>query len=319
MEFRFQFSIIHFVLLIWDVFSKVATTSENLIFVLKGQVPEFVPEVVVDVGANRGKYSAFLRRMYPTTSILLLEADPMHQESLKKFCHGKEGVEYQIVLLSSHSDESVPWYGGGNTGNSMFREQSELYQQVVPVMKQSQTLDQVVSQSHVVANRRVGIIKIDVQGAELLVLRGGTETLKQATFVQIEASTVRYNDGGSCTWEVDEFLRSQGYALYEMGDKRYSISFFRTPGLGQFDLIYVNTHNMPESLRNASYCAGTKSSIPYMNLDTFERSVNIASFTDSKYFPWDKLVIFIVGLSLGYVVCLLQSRNIFLTTKQRAE
>jgi FkbM family methyltransferase len=300
---------------LWNIISSVA--AENLIFILKGQVPEFVPEAVVDIGANKGKYSAFIRRMYPTTSILLIEADSMHEDTLKKFCDGKEGVEYQIALMSS-SIESVPWYGGGDTGNSMFREESEMYQQDVPVIKKSQTLDYIVSHSHV-ASLRVGIIKIDVQGAELLVLQGCIETLKQATFVQIEASTVRYNHGGSCTWEVDEFLRSQGYALYDMGDKRYSISFFRTPGLGQFDLIYVNTNKLPESVTNASYCAGTLSSLPSKYTNTDKGSIDVARLSGSNNSTWKYLIIFTIGVLTGYVVCLLQSRNILSLQKQRAE
>jgi FkbM family methyltransferase len=292
--------------------------AENLIFVLKGQVPEFIPDAVVDVGANKGKYSAFIRRMYPSTSILLIEADSMHDNQLKKFCDGKVGVEYRIALLSSHMEESVPWYGGGDTGNSMFREQSEVYQQDAPVRKKSQTLDHVVSQSHL-ASRRVGIIKIDVQGAELLVLQGGKDTLKQATFVQIEASTVQYNEGGSCTWEVDEFLRSQGYALYDMGDKRYSISFFRTPGLGQFDLIYVNTHNLPESLINASYCTGTLSSSSFTYNNSIEVSNLVSRSSGLNNYFWHQSFLFMLGVMLGYVVCLLQSRNFLSLQKHRSE
>jgi len=40
------------------------------------------------------------------------------------------------------------------------------------------------------------------QGAEHLVLVGSTRVLTEATFVQLEASMVEYNEGGSCFWEV---------------------------------------------------------------------------------------------------------------------
>ena len=54
-------------------------------------------------------------------------------------------------------------------------------------------------------------IKIDVQGAELIVLKGATKALSRATFVQFEAGAIEYNRGGACTFQVDAFLRQQGF------------------------------------------------------------------------------------------------------------
>jgi FkbM family methyltransferase len=304
------------------LFTVSLAIEENLIFVLRGQTPEFVPEAVIDVGANKGKYSAFIRRMFPETSILLLEADAMHEQKLSQFCEGKEGVEYKIAVLSS-SVESVPWYGGGDTGNSMFREQSNAYEKDVPATKMTQTLDSIVAQSHI-ANKRVGIIKVDVQGAELLVLKGGSKALAQATFVQIEASTIKYNEGGACTWQVDEYLRSQGYALYEIGDKRYSLALFKTPGLGQYDLIYINTKNLPERAQNASFCAGISSSskngaIFADSVVELENLVGMTSSTASCRKKGSSGIILLVGLVVGYAACLLQNRFFRLRRIQRED
>lgn len=300
-------------LLFWLVFVHTLLSSshaveENLIFVLRGQVPDFRPEAVVDIGANKGKYSAFIRRMFPETTILLLEADDKHEAKLKGFCEGKPGIEYKIALLAATENEQVKWFGGGDTGNSMFRERSETYENDKPVAKVTQTLDQIVANSHV-ANKRVDLIKVDVQGAELLVLQGGTKTLRQATFVQIEASAVRYNDGGSCTWQVDEFLRSQGYAVYDMGDKRYYMPLFKTPGMGQYDLLYINTNNLPEKVQNASFCAGTApSSGDYLqeSMVELENMVGIKQETTCKRGSGG--VLLMVGLIAGYILCLLQNR-----------
>ena len=304
------------------LFTASFAMDDNLIFVLRGQTPEFIPEAVIDIGANKGKYSAFVRRMFPQTSILLIEADAMHEQKLSQFCEGKEGVEYKIAILSS-SVESVPWYGGGDTGNSMFREQSIAYDKDVAVTKMTQTLDSLVAKSHI-ANKRVGIIKVDVQGAELLVLKGGTKALAQATFVQIEASTIQYNDGGACTWQVDEYLRSQGYALYEIGDKRYSLDLFKTPGLGQYDLIYVNTKKLPERLQNATFCAGTSSSsanggIVEDSVVELEKLVGMTSSTSTCGKKGRSGLILVVGLVIGYVACLLQNRFFRIRRIQRED
>jgi len=232
------------------------SVEENLVFALRGQVPDFRPRAVVDIGANRGKYSSFVHRMYPEAPIFLIEADAMHEEKLSSFVKDKEKLDYKIIVLSAADDEEVSWYGSGNTGNSMFRERSAVYEDATPVSKKAMTLDSVLREYWTEHHDRVDLIKVDVQGAELVVLKGAQRTLAGATFLQIEASTVAYNEGGSCTWQVDAYLRSQGYALYDLGEKQYYYPLFQTPGLGQYDVLYINTKNLPDRVQNASFCAG---------------------------------------------------------------
>ena len=76
-----------------------------------------------------------------------------------------------------------------------------------PVIRETIKLDTLVQHMHF-----IDYIKIDVQGAELLVLGGASETLTKATFVQLEVSVVEYNQGGPC-WlvEMDDVLRKHGF------------------------------------------------------------------------------------------------------------
>jgi len=228
--------------------------EENLVFVLRGQLPDFRPRAIVDIGANVGKYSSFVHRMYPEAPILLIEADPMHEEKLSSFVNNKDKIDYKIVILSATDDEDVSWYGSGNTGNSMFRERSSVYKDAAPVFKKAMTLDSVLRNHWSEYYDTVDLIKVDVQGAELVVLKGAKRALASATFIQIESSTVAYNEGGSCTHQVDAYLRSLGYALYDIGDRGYSYDLFKTPGLGQYDALYINTNKLPDRIQNASFC-----------------------------------------------------------------
>jgi hypothetical protein len=90
-----------------------------------------------------------------------------------------------------------------------------------------------VENSHL-KNERIDVIKVDVQGAELEVFKGARKALSQATFVYFEASVVEYNEGGACLYEVDAFLRSQGFFLYDYAAMDYNEAF-RTKGMGQLD------------------------------------------------------------------------------------
>jgi hypothetical protein len=115
----------------------------------------------------------------------------------------------------------------------MFRENSKHYKNAKSVTRITSTVDTMVENSHL-KNERIDVIKADVQGAELEVFKGARKALAQATFVYFEGSTVEYNEGGACLYEVDAFLRSQGFFLYDYGEMSYN-NAFRTKGLGQFD------------------------------------------------------------------------------------
>lgn len=250
------------VLLIVEKHAVNAIYSQGLLMHLKTQYPDWEPNVVVDIGANMGSWAHRVRINYNNTKILMIEATPWQEHKLKERVielGGPSKVEYQIAVLATKSGETVNFYQDGNTGNSIFKEQSRHYQNSKPVQRTTTTLDDLVQQSAMLQHEpAIDFIKADVQGAELLVLQGGLETLAKASFIQLESSITEYNAGGSCFFEVDAFLRSKGFYWYEISDVQRNPEAFRTRGLGQFDVLYVNPSSprLPDAFRElkGQYC-----------------------------------------------------------------
>lgn len=65
------------------------------------------------------------------------------------------------------------------------------------------------------------LIKIDVQGAELDVLRGASEVLNRTEYVMLEASLFRFFRGGPVILDVLEFMDERGFALYDIHRGHY--------------------------------------------------------------------------------------------------
>lgn len=100
---------------------------------LKRDYPEFELNAMVDIGANRGIWSTEMRKVYPSAKVLLLEASPQHEETLKKVVEEIGNADFKIAVMSAKDGEKVEFYQGGDTGNSMFKEQTKHYVNNKPV------------------------------------------------------------------------------------------------------------------------------------------------------------------------------------------
>lgn len=298
---------------------------------LKKAYPDWSPQAILDIGANKGTWSTNVRSVYPHTLILMLEASDQHVSSLEETVQSIGNAKYRIEVLSDHDGDVIPFYFNpdASTGNSMFRENTKFFAHVKPVNKIAHTLDTIVKEEGETFLRgessTFDFIKIDVQGAELMVLSGGLKTLAKATFVQFEGSTVEYNSGGSCFYEIDEFLRANGFYYYDHADDLRHPMLFKTFGLGQWDMLYVNpnSEHLPKQLKQKQprFCGSSpekkeaktnyEGSITYgINYDM----AAIGAFGNEKV-----LIVWLFGLIVGVVIGMLipaVSTQIFLGASQ---
>lgn len=92
------------------------------------------------------------------------------------------------------------------------------------------------------------LLKMDIQGAELTVLKNGINKLKNCLAIQVEVSYICLYENQPTFGDIDLWMRSQGYVPHCFLDiKRWSIqptifnNNFRTPGnqLLESDVVYV--------------------------------------------------------------------------------
>ncbi|MFN6038882.1 MAG: FkbM family methyltransferase, partial [Bacteroidota bacterium] len=80
------------------------------------------------------------------------------------------------------------------------------------------------------------LIKIDTQGTELKILQNGIETLSKTRFVLIEMNNNRFYNPTCQYYEVDFFLRSQGFVLVDC------FVIYRPNGkMNEYDALYENS------------------------------------------------------------------------------
>ena len=170
------------------------------------------PKVIYDIGACVLHWTDRVKTIWPESEIIVFEAADVHE-----FLYQEAGVKYHIGVLSSESGKEVDFYQNDQApgGNSYYRENPEiqpaaahLYAEKYLRKLKTITLDAIVSlKQYPVPD----LIKMDVQGAELDVLKGAQETIKTAKHIILELQVVEYNKGAPLKDVVIEYMDSIGY------------------------------------------------------------------------------------------------------------
>lgn len=183
----------------------------NYLFQFQVQL-SFVPKVVFDIGACVLHWTDVARRVWPDAKFILFDAS----DFLEKL-YSTTDYDFFIALLSEKSGTEVDFFQNEElfSGNSYYRENpvfnpiaSVLFSDAHAVKRKTISLDDLVSQNSLPPPE---LIKIDVQGSELDVLKGGVETLKSVEHLFIELRKVEYNLGAPDSREVSNFLEAQSF------------------------------------------------------------------------------------------------------------
>jgi FkbM family methyltransferase len=165
--------------------------------------------VVYDIGAHRGDWTRAARESLPDARFFLFEANELHAGALEA-----TGERYFTAVLSSE-EKAVDFFLTGGSGDSYYREATERYAGVEPRTLKATTLDRLAT-LHTLPDP--DLIKVDVQGAELDVLRGGRDVLGKAKLVLLECPVVDYNDGAPRMHEYLRFMDEAGFTVLDFLD-----------------------------------------------------------------------------------------------------
>jgi FkbM family methyltransferase len=162
----------------------------------------------LDIGANVGEFSLYMNKLFPEAYILMIEANFNCKSDLQKL-----PFNYEIALLSDFNKWIDFYINKDNiksTGNSYYLENTKYFENYITEKIYSHTLDEIVKKY----DKDFDFIKIDTQGSELDILKGGLKTISKSKFIMIECSTIQerlYNKGSCSINEVIEFMKINNF------------------------------------------------------------------------------------------------------------
>src|SRR5262249_19067697 len=142
-----------------------------------------------------------------------IEPQPNKHPRLRAMCNAS--VFLEPVLVGSSPSNAVDYYIDDLGGSSVLEQIQNKCPETISLPMT--TLDSVVK-----GHRLKGpmLLKLDVQGYELEVLRGANDTLRNVEMVMLEVSTLPYNVGGPLFSEVVAFMADRHFLAYDVCSMR---------------------------------------------------------------------------------------------------
>lgn len=164
--------------------------ESHIDYLIKLKEGGFEPKVIYDIGSCVLHWTNQAKKIWPNARYILFDAF-----SPAEFLY--DGYDYHIGVLSDE-EKKVKFYQNNYlpTGNSYYREigceNGKYFPENNSIEKLAKTLDSVVKER---GFPLPDFVKIDVQGCEVDIVKGGIETLKHASKLIIELQHTEYNKG----------------------------------------------------------------------------------------------------------------------------
>jgi FkbM family methyltransferase len=206
-----------------DDYSHMTTREDNII-------EKFQPKdggIVVDVGAHYGRYTLIAaKRIGPKGKVIAIEADPKNFDMLNKNIKLNELSENVITLnyaASSNKSKvklSIPEMKSGHTIYSSIITSRASTEKFIEV--NANTLDNILYENGILVE--VNWIKIDVEGAELEVLKGAHNTLSKSKDIALLIEIHNISEGRNHYEPIMDLLNNYNFKkefeiIYESGER----------------------------------------------------------------------------------------------------
>lgn len=194
----------------------------------------FDPGYVVDVGANRGRWTEMAREVFPRAEFLLVEPQPEMRAALDELCRRLPGVRWVECAAGAREETRIQTIWADLEGSSFLpHPQADRMasgeQRPAPVRR----LDDLLAGD---GGRVPDLVKLDVQGFELEVLAGCPSIFGRTELFVLETSLYAFLPDLPILREVVEFMSARGYELYDIA------GYIRRPidgALGQLDVAFA--------------------------------------------------------------------------------
>lgn len=222
--------------------------------------------------------------------IIWFEANPILANTLKdKFNNTSNKIYHE--LISNEDDKEMLFYITNNgQSSSMLKlaRHSTYYPEIVVsnvISLKTKRFDTLANEEKIDINK-YNFLNIDVQGAELLVIKGFGELLKNIDYIYTEVNTEYLYEGCALLEEIDEYLFQFGFDRVElkMTDKSWGDAFY----IKKRRNTEIGIHFMPQEIDDFErVILQLEKSAQYLNSDDYV-GISAGMNMSPSLFKWNE-------------------------------
>jgi len=171
----------------------------------------FNPKTILDIGAHTGQFYTWSKNVWPDAFIWMIEANDCHEKDLKKVI--SSDIDRYTIATMGDIEREVKLYTRKDKphtqGASYYKETNywDIPRLVMEIPKTLQTLDSMFTDDSI-----FDLIKMDTQGSELDIIKGGKGLCSKAKYILLEVAVTQYNDNAPLENEVITFMDDFGFS-----------------------------------------------------------------------------------------------------------
>jgi FkbM family methyltransferase len=183
--------------------------------------------VVFDIGAHFGDTILTYERLFPSATIWAFEPFPESFKILSQKFGNNPRIKLQQIALADSTGARTFFSNVDSSTNSLLKvppnvhfydlQGKDMMETRGTVQVQVSTLDEFCAKNNI---EKIDALKIDVQGAELLVFRGATDLLRRKAISTIYTEVLFAEHYENQAWFCDlwKFFQDNGYVLFGIYD-----------------------------------------------------------------------------------------------------
>ncbi|HEX2926392.1 MAG TPA: FkbM family methyltransferase [Ruminiclostridium sp.] len=192
---------------------------------------------ILDVGGAIGNTARLYAKSFPRSRVWVFEPMKETYQKLQAATSSFPNITLVNKAVGSTVGRTVINRANRITSSSILNIRSESNSAVFSdtlIKKGEEEIEITTLDSTVPKDTKISILKIDVQGYELEVLKGAKETLTRTSIITLELNNHENYQNAPKYYEIDEYLRSSNFTVYDI------FPSLKDKGrLKEWDAIYV--------------------------------------------------------------------------------
>jgi len=176
--------------------------------------------IIVDAGAADGRSSLKFAHNFKQSKIIAFEPVSQMCELFKeKTQHLSNVILIKKALGNSISKVKVNITKNFESSsilqlNTQYNKNTDFTDELG--FQNTETVDLTTLDEELKDHKNIGLIKIDTQGAELMILQGASQTLKKTKIILLEMNNHDSYKNAAKYYQVDIYLRNSDFRLYDL-------------------------------------------------------------------------------------------------------